>query len=367
MNNSNNEIVLDTGVDVFRINYHGITFKNPDKTKFRYKLLGYQEDWVESNEAVVLYSNLSPDTYQFLLQASTNNGVWGTETASVFITVQPKFYQTIWFYLIVIILMIGVYYLIIRFRYRLLISRQAKLEVVIKNQTKQLREEKKIIEKQAAYLKEVNRTKDKFFSIIAHDLRNPFQAMIGYSDILYYKIDENIDIEELKEGIDVIRTSSKNLHDLTENLLTWANLQTGKVKVDSTKFRLQEVISKNLDLYIQAFQQKKITLNTEIDNEIKLEADKNMVDTIIRNLISNAIKFTHENGQINIKTRCNDSHCEIIITDDGIGMRTGTNNETGSGLGLILCNDMVLMNGGTLNIESTEGKGTTFIVRLPSI
>lgn len=379
--NSLNEIRLDSGVDVFNINFHAITFKNPEKTKFRYKLSDYQEDWIETDEMEVLYSDLSPDTYQFLLQAANNSGEWGSDTASVVIIVQPKFRQTIWFYVLVIILLVIIYYLIIRFRYRLLLSRQAKMEGIIKSQTKQLREEKKVIEEQAAHLKEVNRTKDKFFSIIAHDLRNPFQAMIGYSDILYYKIDEEIEKDELKEGIEIIRSSSKTLYDLTENLLNWASLQTGKVKVEPTKFDLQCVVEKNVELYFQALQHKNITLTVKTDDSIKLFADKNMIDTIIRNLLSNAIKFTHQNGHIALETRKKDGFCEIIISDDGIGMspeiiegilsldsksmRTGTNNETGTGLGLVLCNDMVMMNNGHLKIDSTEGKGTIFTIELP--
>lgn len=377
-----NNIDLDTGVNDIKINYHAITFKNPEKTKFRYKLVGLQKDWVESEKMEVLYSDLSPQTFEFVLQAANNDGAWGTEIESIFITVKPQFYQKTWFYLLVVLLLIAIYYLIVRFRYRLLISRQANMEEIIENQTKQLREEKKIIEEQAAHLEEVNRTKDKFFSIIAHDLRNPFQAMIGYSDVLYSKID-NIEKEELKEGIDVIRTSSKTLHDLTENLLNWASLQTGKVTVSPTQFVLQDIVNKNIELFIQSSQQKDITLNIEMDESIELKADKNMIDTIIRNLLSNAIKFTHRNGQIYLKTEINNGKCVVTISDNGIGMspdilngilnldsksmRSGTNNESGTGLGLILCNDMIDMNNGSLKIESTEGEGTTFTIELPAI
>lgn len=379
---STNTVLLGSGINDIRINYHAITFKNPENTKFRYRLVGFQEEWVESENMEVLYSDLSPQTFEFLLEAANSEGVWGSETASITIIVQPRFYQEIWFYVLVLAFLIGVYSLIIRFRYRILISRQAKMQAIIETQTKQLREEKKTIEKQAAHLEEVNRTKDKFFSIIAHDLRNPFQAMIGFSDILYSKIDD-IEKEELKEGIEIIRSASERLYDLTENLLNWASLQTGRVSVKPTRFRLQEVISKNVELVIQSSQQKEITLTLETDESIELEADINMIDTILRNLLSNAIKFTKNKGNVSLKTQLHNNQCEIIIADDGIGMssnlikgimnldsksmRPGTNDETGTGLGLILCNEMIAMNNGSLKIESTEGKGTTFTIDLPII
>lgn len=379
---STNTVLLSTGINDFRINFHAITFKNPDQTKYRYKLIGFQDDWIESEAMEVLYSDLPPQTFEFILQAANSDGIWGTNTESLIITVQPRYYQKVWFYLLVIVLLIAIYYLIIRFRYRMLISRQEKMQAIIESQTKQLRAEKKTIEQQAAHLEEVNKTKDRFFSIIAHDLRNPFQAMIGFSDILYDKIDD-IEKDELKEGIEVIRSSSKTLHDLTENLLNWATLQTGKVTVVPTRFVLQEIISKNVELFIQSSQQKDITLTLETDESIELKADKNMIDTIVRNLLSNAIKFTKKKGNISVKTQIYNNQCEIIITDDGIGMspdiiegimnldsksmRSGTNNETGSGLGLILCNEMIAMNNGSLKIESSEGAGTTFKIDLPAI
>lgn len=379
---STNTVILDSGINDFRIIYHAVTFKNPEQTKFRYKLTGFQEDWVESEDMEVLYSDLPPQMFEFVLQAANSEGMWGSDVNTLAIIVQPRFYQKIWFYALVVLLLIAVYYLIIRFRYRMLISRQEKMEAIIETQTKQLREEKKTIEQQAIHLEELNKTKDRFFSIIAHDLRNPFQAMIGFSDILYSKIDD-IGKEELREGIEVIRSSSKTLHDLTENLLNWASLQTGRVKVEPTRFALREVTSKNVELFIQASQQKNITLTLETDESIELEADKNMIDTIVRNLLSNAIKFTQTSGNISLQTHIRNNRCKIIISDDGIGMsselikgimnldsrsmRTGTNNETGTGLGLILCNEMIAMNNGSLSIESSEGKGTTFTIDLPSV
>ena len=146
-------------------------------------------------------------------------------------------------------------------------------------------------------------------------------------------------------------------------------------------FPLQESISKNAELYVQLSRQKDITLLLETDDTIMVNGDKDMIDTIIRNLLSNAIKFTKPGGEVSITTFKEGNFCKIKIADNGIGMskdiisgimnldskakRIGTNNETGTGLGLVLCNEMVSMNAGDLSIDSQEEKGTTFIVTLP--
>lgn len=381
-------ITLAKGVGIFEINYQAITFINPERIKLRYKLEGLQSEWIETKERKVLYTDIPPGSYEFVFQATNSEDVWGNELGSIAIKVPARFYQQAWFYILVAILVVIVFYITIRLSNRILISRQAKMQALIDSQTEQIRREKdvleaqkKVIEEQTNYLKEANKTKDRFFSIIAHDLRNPFQAMIGYSDILYHKID-NINKDELKEGIQIIRDSSKTLHKLTENLLSWASLQTGKVTPQPEIFLLNEVIEKNIELLQQTSQQKEIDLIVDAKDDIQVFADQNMTDTIIRNVLSNAIKFTHRTGKVYIKTEAYNNTCFITIKDNGIGMseksiagifnldsnlsRFGTENETGSGLGLILCNEMVQMNNGSLKIESAEGKGTTITILLPS-
>ncbi|MFA5668274.1 MAG: two-component regulator propeller domain-containing protein [Balneolaceae bacterium] len=385
---STRTITLAKGVGVFEINYQAITFINPDQIKLRYKLKGLQNKWIETRQRKVMYSDLSPGSYEFMFQATNSEGVWCDEIGSVYIQVQARFYQKVWFYIIIAIIVVAIFYITIRLSNRILISRQAKMQALIDNQTEQIRREKnalevqkKVIEDQATHLEEANKTKDRFFSIIAHDLRNPFQAMIGYSDILYHRIDD-IDKDELKEGIQIIRDSSKTLHNLTENLLSWASLQTGKVTAEPTKFVINEIILENRELFLQASQQKGIKIIVDAKEEIQVYADQNMTHTIIRNVLSNAIKFTNKLGEVQIKAEKYNGMCSISITDNGVGMnsksiagildldsnlsRLGTEDETGSGLGLILCNEMVQMNNGSLKIESVEGKGTTITILLPT-
>lgn len=385
---STDSIHFDSDIDDFTIYFHAVTFTNPEKTRFRYKMGELTEDWVEIGyDREIHFSDVSPGDYTFQVQATNSEGEWGEEAGILLITVTPKYYQRFWFYFLILIGLVGLFTLVSKFRFQRLVRKQEKLEQVINEQTRQLRaektaieEQKKVIEKQAQHLEEVNKTKDKFFSIIAHDLKNPFQAMLGYSEFLESDL-QKMDKKELTESIGIIRKSSKSLYNLTENLLHWANLQTGKIKPHIERCSVAEIIEKNKALFLQSAKQKNIQLNFEADKEIDLMADRNMIDTVIRNLVSNAIKFTNQDGQVILKAGCKETYCTIEISDNGIGMneellsgvlnldsksrRDGTERETGTGLGLILCKEMVEMNSGKLEIESEEGKGTTFRVILP--
>jgi len=228
-------------------------------------------------------------------------------------------------------------------------------------------------------LKELNKTKDKFFSIIAHDMRSPFQGLMGYSEILSNEYSTLSD-EEKMFFIKSIDELSHNTYNLLENLLEWSRIQTGKIIYDPTDLKLHAELIPTVNLLTQTAKNKDILLNCLIDDNILVKADKNMLQTIIRNLVSNAIKFTNSGGKITISSRVVNNSVELSVKDTGVGIRKenlqnlfkvdksistkGTANEEGSGLGLILCKEMIQMNGGTIWIESEPGKGTTFLFTL---
>lgn len=384
-------IFFDPDINDFEVNVHAITFVKPEKTKFRYRIFeGHRNagNWVEiGTERSINLMDFSPGEYKFEVQASNDSGEWLAQTALLYFVITPMYYQQVWFYILCILgfllLLVGGW----RLRYRRLVAQQQKMEEIIEKQVEQIRKEKKaielqkeIIEEQAKTLEKSNKAKDKFFSIIGHDLKNPFQSMLGYTEYLYSDLD-NFNKTEIKEGLETIRNSSKTLLNLTVNLLEWANLQTGKLKPEPSEFVLHDLVQGNERLFSQTAQQKGISLSSKSDLEIILFADYNMINTVIRNLISNSIKFTKNGGSVVIKTECIDNVSKISISDTGIGMspemlegimsldskttREGTNKETGTGLGLVLCNEMVEMNNGKLSISSKEGVGTTFVVELP--
>jgi len=236
------------------------------------------------------------------------------------------------------------------------------------------------VEKQAEELKQLNATKDKFFSIIAHDLINPFQAILGLSSLLIENYNE-YGQQEIEEMLNDIESSSKRAYALLENLLIWGRSQTNLIKFQPENIDLKEIVADNLALIKSQSNKKHLHVRSEINTPCFAFADKNMIDTVIRNLITNATKFTPQYGEIVISARKQDKKIEVSVKDTGVGMSArqrdnifridskmntpGTENETGSGLGLILCKDFVEKNGGKILVESEEGKGSTFRFTLP--
>ncbi len=225
-------------------------------------------------------------------------------------------------------------------------------------------------------LEEANATKDKFFSIIAHDLGNIFSGLIGLADML-----SNPKQGEKEFFINMLQQSTQRGYNLLKNLLEWSRLQTGKIKPTAELLYLNEYIESNIMLLATQAENKNITLVSSVDNTLAVFADANMINTVIRNLLSNAIKFTPENGRVEISARRDAEFVEFLVSDTGVGIReqdigklfkvdvshstAGTADEQGTGLGLILCQDFVESNGGTIWVESELGKGSKFYFSLP--
>lgn len=257
-------------------------------------------------------------------------------------------------------------------------------EIKIRKQNRELLELNASLEEQVAQrteeLREANAAKDKFFSIIAHDLKSPFNALLGLSDAMLENWEEFEDEMKL-EFVQDIHNFLKNTYALLQNLLEWSRSQIGSVKVETSVFKPSEIVQENLDVLKQHADSKQIVITNKVNNGISCLADKNMISTVFRNLISNAIKFTKPEGNITITCCSKNNHQEFCIIDDGIGMdektrnelfllnsktqRTGTSNESGTGLGLHLCKEFVEKNGGQLSVTSKENEGSTFCFTLP--
>lgn len=268
--------------------------------------------------------------------------------------------------------------------YALLLDSNGKPASVLfieRDVTERKRVEEEILKKNLE-LAELNATKDKFFSIIAHDLKSPFQGLLGYAQILsteYNKLSE----EEKISFIDRIEELSQGTYKLLENLLEWSRMQTGQMIFSPEEFNLLVELYPTLLLVKQAAQKKDIEFKYTIDNSIFINADVNMISAIIRNLVYNAIKFTNPGGKIILNTRKYDNSVEFSVTDTGVGLeneslenlfqinksvsKKGTANERGTGLGLILCKEMIEKHGGSIKVESEVGKGSTFSFTIPSL
>jgi PAS domain S-box-containing protein len=229
-------------------------------------------------------------------------------------------------------------------------------------------------------LQTLNATKDKFFSIIAHDLKSPFNAIMGFSEILVEQVNE-----EKYSGVakysKIIHSSSQRALDLLTNLMDWARSQTGRMEFIPEYFELVDFINDIIPIFTDIAGQKSITIFTGVPPNAPIFADQAMISTVFRNLISNAIKFTKPGGEIIIAATENQTEIVVSVKDNGVGIprdmigklfridenytTSGTANERGTGLGLILCKEFVEKHGGRIWVESVEGRGSVFSFNLP--
>lgn len=229
-------------------------------------------------------------------------------------------------------------------------------------------------------LKKINQEKDRFFSIIAHDLRSPLSGFAGLSELLVQQIREN-NLDMIEKYASAMQQSSKITMELLMNLMTWSRAQTGTLEYKPETLSIPGIVNENVALLQNAADEKSITLTTQISDDATFYADKEMMGVVLRNSISNAIKFTNAGGSVKISAEKNASEVNFSVVDDGIGMneemlnslfkidtkvrRIGTNKEPSTGLGLLLCKEFVDMHGGQISVESEEGKGTKISVSIP--
>lgn len=262
------------------------------------------------------------------------------------------------------------------------ISEQIAQAIERKRFAEELEASKQLLEDRANSLKQSNSTKDKFFSIIAHDLKSPFTALLGLSE---YLAEDSDDLEpgEVVEYAQGIYTAAKNIYGLLENLLEWSRIQTGRFEPVPTRFDIYKLSHSIVQLFHSNIAKKQIDLSVKISPEQYVYADVNAISTTMRNLLSNAIKFTPVGGKVEILGVIEGTMLKIKIKDNGVGIpeetiknlfrldvqtsTLGTNNEKGTGIGLILCKEFVERNSGEFLVESTVGIGTTFSFTIPTM
>jgi PAS domain S-box-containing protein len=237
-----------------------------------------------------------------------------------------------------------------------------------------------VLKEREIQLRELNATKDKFFFIIAHDLKNPFNSILGFCELLKREI-EFKDFEAVEQYADIIYSGVDRTLKLLENLLTWARAQQGKIPFVPKSILLNKIVDSQIEDLRCIADRKNIRLFSNFHQKITIIADENMIKTILRNLISNAIKFTDKNGTVGISAEVKNGNVETSVLDDGMGMTSeeinnlfkmetsfstpGTENERGSGLGLLLCMEFVKKHNGKIWVDSEPGKGSVFKFTIP--
>ncbi|NJB81888.1 PAS domain-containing sensor histidine kinase [Wenyingzhuangia aestuarii] len=236
------------------------------------------------------------------------------------------------------------------------------------------------LQKNKAYLTQLNNTKDKFFTLIAHDLKSPFNSILGFSNLIAEDL-KNKDYSDIENYAQIIQEASLKTLELLSNLFEWAKSQTNKLTLNLEVLDLKELINNTVALAKYAAQQKSISITVNIATKTPIYTDKTIIETIIRNLVSNAIKYTYKNGKIVISASKNQNEHIITVTDNGVGIKNenlnklfkisesistcGTQNERGTGLGLIICKEFVEKLNGKIQVTSESGNGSTFTITLP--
>lgn len=334
-----------------------------EQNEFEKSLL-YQEQYIAYKDSIQ-----DQETTQRLADLRTDFEVGQKQTEVDLLSVEKRNQQVVSIGLGLILLITGIFALITLRNYR----EKNRINQLLESQAVQLTDQKGELER-------LNSTKDKFFSIISHDLRGPVNSFMGVSKLIRYFV-ESKDTDQLIEIADEMETSVGRLSSLLDNLLNWAMQQQGHFPNVPEKVLGEQLVTSVLDTFSNMASGKKIQLQSEIEEEVELWADSNMTHTIIRNLVNNAVKFTPEEGTVTVRVKTTDGFAEIAVSDTGVGIPKGkfdtlfglhakkstygTTGEKGLGLGLQLVHEFLDVNQGSIAVESEEGKGTTFTVRLP--
>lgn len=376
-----NQINLKYNEKTFAVEFAAIDYTNPANNAYAYKLEGADDDWIDIGKRnFVAFNNLSSGVYTLRVKGCNNDGLWNETGVSLPIIVHPPWWKSNTAYIAYSLLIIFLIYLYIKMRERNHIRELKLMEEKVRLRTQLIEKQKSEILSKNIELNELNSAKDKLFSIIAHDLRNPFNNIIGLTDILLITLN-NIDPHKLQKTLEDIKTSSQQAHELLENLLLWARTHTGMVPFKREQIDLKLLVEESIKLVaIQAFR-KNISITTDFTKNRWIIGDLNMITTIMRNLLTNALKYTNRNGVVHISISESNGFCILSVKDTGIGIPAdklknlfsidtshktkGTDQEPGTGLGLILCKELIDKHGGRIEAESEIGKGSVFRVFIP--
>ena len=357
------ELTLPYYQNDLRFDFVGLHFSAPGKNSYKYILENFDDDWTDAgNQRYATYTNLDPGTYVFRVKASNKDGIWNEKGASLTLIITPPWWKTIWAYLFYLMVIAGVLYVTWKAQFR---------RIRIKNEFRMSRFE-------AQKLHEVDELKSRFFTNISHEFRTPLTLILGPAKQLLERTKDADTAENLK----MIHRNAKNLNKLVDELLDISKIEAGEMKLNTRPMNIISVVKDIVFPFYSFAERKKITLNLKYDEfEIIGFLDKEKAEKILNNILSNAFKFTPEGGKIELGVRRTDKTAEIIISDSGIGIPpdqidkifdrfyqvdgSHTREHEGTGIGLSLTKELVDLHKGKIEVESKEGKGTTFTVKFP--
>lgn len=363
--------------------YAALEFTAPEQMQYQCLLEGFDQNWRTLTENTTIeFINLNPGMYRFRVRARNGDGVWSAVPTSVSFIIQPPWWRTWWFYVLLGSISIGIVMLIVLRRERLIQRRNQHLEAVVQARTQELRAQAVILEDQNKRLADLNHEKDQFLGITAHDLKNPLSGIRGLAEMLIE--DDAMPRESVVYALTTIVASSARMFDLIRNLLDVNAIEQGSVKPLCTSVDANVVLRHVAGDYFMQAKKKSLHLIIHEAPHAMAYTDEKLLIQILDNLISNAIKYSPQQTKITLQTaRAGHESIEIIVRDQGLGMSNDdlqrvfgkfqrlsaqpTANESSNGLGLSIVKHLVTALGGTIRVESDgKNQGTTFTVTLPS-
>lgn len=370
-----NRLVVPPGVNYFSIDLTGSDVLFDAQNQFEFRVQGIYDEWInQEGNRRISFNNVSPGRYEIELKVSNDGINWFGNDPPVELIIKPLFIQTTLARILLLVLILGLLFGSIYFRTRYLTRQKNMLNSLVEQRTLELSASEQ-------QLKEANETKDRFFSILAHDLRSPFSALLGISEILAGDWQEYSDAERRKMAHTIHLTINQTFRLLT-NLLDWSRLQRGVIHPDKKKVQLRQLVSDVLEGKQMVLSSKAITVANRVPVALQSWGDPQMIEAVLRNFISNAVKYSQEGGIIEVKAEEINGVVRVVVSDQGTGMdmetqrsiftdlepisKPGTGGEKGTGLGLRLCNEFVQHMGGRIGFDSESGKGSDFWFTLPS-
>ncbi len=417
--NNLTSIKLSSSESVFSFEFSALNYILPNENMYAYMLKGYDKNWIytSADNRLITYRNLPGGDYTLKIKAANNDRVWSQTPKTLKVKILPPWWKTLWFQITAIAVLISagiLFYLLKMMRVRrqnILLEKQVKKrthEIEAKNeelatQTDQLQEvnlalkksmneielRTRELQKQSEELfqtnmslRKANATRDRLFSIIAHDLKNPFQSVQNLTKKLN-KDFQRLPDKQKQRYIGLIQDSSTRAFSLLENLLDWARSQMDMIQNMPHDIELNKIIEKTIQLLNLSVEKKEIVIEKHLPENFTAFADENMLTTVIRNITNNALKYTPKGGKITfLGDYKSNNFARIVIKDSGIGMHSemvdnlfniqtkqvseGTDGEQGTGLGLLICKEFMEKNAGKINVRSIPGQGSEFELLIPA-
>ena len=372
-----------------------LNFTYPTRSILYQYRFSEKDEWINLSDGnIIPLEGIGSGSFKVEVRTRQHGNHSWSEVSSLEFTIVPYWYKRWWAILLWVLLMTVIVYTIARIYARNLQKENLLLEKTVSERTSELssknaeleKSQNEVVSKNKALevlltdLRDINATKDKMFSIISHDLKNPFTTIMGFSEILKDDLEDMTNVE-VKDFVTRIYSTSKRTYELLENLLGWSRAQSGSLSITKSGILLLPIVKKVADLATDTAFDKQLTIRTELQPDLMVNADPNALETILRNLLVNAIKFSIPGKEILISAVTEGPLIKISVVDQGVGMNeetlnklfrndlhfttSGTQQERGTGLGLILCKELVEKHGGNISVKSKPAEGSTFTFTLP--